>query len=258
MKKFILFTYLIFAVFVAAQPSIAAVAIDATGTSQGTTTNTPITTFNYTGITVGAGSNRALIIVVTINDSTLSPPTGVSATWDSGVTNQAMTLLVSNADVPDNNNPVFIFGLRNPASGNKTLNISWTNSNTIALNAISFTGVDQTSDGTAFPHTATSNNAGGALSIAVTSAVGNWTIAGIAGGVSSTPNHTIWLNSLTDAGGTLYTDGDNVFAQQATGAATVTFTDTMTFPLAAAAVDIAASGGAAAATTRRALTGVGN
>lgn len=225
-----------------------AVAVDATGTAQGTTTSTKVTSFNYTGITVGA-SATALVFVVTIGDDVSAAPTNISVVWDSGGTNQTMTLLTSKADpsAGANGNQVFIYGLRNPTAGNKTLAVSWTTSLWFAGNAISFTGSETSSDAAAFPHTNTATGAGTtSLSISITSAVGNWTVGGyVSLNGTGTTNHTLWFDSST-AG--LFTN-DNVLSQQATGAATVTFTDTWTGNAGwgAAAIDIAASGATPAA-----------
>lgn len=261
MKKLLLFLCLIFAIPIATSPIIAAVAVDAYGTGQGTLTSTKVTSFNYTGITVGTGSNRALIFVVTIGDDVTAAPTGITATWDSGGSNQAMTLIISQADpsTPANGNQVFIFGLRNPTSGNKTLALSWTNNAWIGGNAVSFTGVEQSNDGAAFPHTNTASTITNTpVSIIITSATGNWTVGGyVTQNGTDSPNHHSFLQS--DILG-LFTN-DNIFAQDNTGAALVTFTDTFGFNFqgwGAAAVDIAAGSGAPITVTRRTLTGVGN
>src|SRR5882757_895390 len=109
------------------------VAIDVVGAADGTSNSTLITSFNSTAITVGTGSNRALVCVVTVNVFSATQPTGLTAVWDSGSTNQSMSLIASGTDqnTNGNNNKVYIFGLRNPTSGNKTLAFSWTNSASI-------------------------------------------------------------------------------------------------------------------------------
>lgn len=202
-----------------------AVAVDATGTEQH---GSAVTSLGYTGITVGSGSNRALVVTFGISNGTA--PTGVTATWDNGASNQAMTSIAATANT-------FVFALRNPIAGNKTLQIAWTNANEISACAISFTGVDQTSDALAFPHNNTSSGSSTTASLVITSATGNipvtsvWMIQ-----VPSAPNQTqIYLNSsLVNCYG----------AQRATGAASVTFnwTSTPSGTWLMAGCDVAAAG----------------
>ena len=66
-----------------------------------------------------------------------------------------------------------IFGLRAPVSGNKTLTITWTGSAEVFAAAISFANVNQTSDGAAFPHTASGQNA---ATVALASATGHMVV----------------------------------------------------------------------------------
>lgn len=133
------------------------VALDAAGTEHFVAP--AATSYNYTGITVGTGSHRAL--VVTLQFDSNSDPTGVSATWDSGGTNQAMTLIKSldkNGDGSGGGCVNQLWGLVAPTSGNKTLAIA-TSSSRFFVSAISFTGVNQTGGTTSFP------NATGAVAV---------------------------------------------------------------------------------------------
>jgi hypothetical protein len=192
-----------------------AVAVDVTGTQADSGVN--VTSFNYTGITVGSGSNRALVFLLYINGGGTAPAS-VTATWDSGGTNQAMTLITSkaNANAVD---IVYVFGLRAPTSGNKTLAVSWTNAATYAADAISFTGVDQTSDATAFPNPNTAQAVSTTPSVVITSAVNNIPVA-IAGtgNAFTVPNQTTIFHDGLSAGDAL--------GQRAAGAASVTFSCT--------------------------------
>lgn len=123
-------------------------------------------------ITVAAGSNTVLLVVLIRADVANDVTAGVSATWN-GV---AMTQLISGGLTNKN---AIIFGLRNPATGNNTLAFSWTN--TAAdnfIDAIAYDGVDVTNNGTAFPHTATVSGVG---TLAVTSATGNKVVGAIVG-----------------------------------------------------------------------------
>jgi|SRR5882724_215259 len=208
-----------------------AVTVDVTGTVLVGASS--VTSINYTGITVGAGSNRALIVTLGLGNTALT--SGWTATWDSGGTNQAMTLLKSQTHTSGANNDAgVIFGLRNPTSGLKTLALSWTTAQFPTVEAISFNGVDQTSDAAAFPNAISNNTA----TINVASAVGN------------IPVSLAVFSSLTAFSQTnLYFDatssGADSSASRAAGAASVTFT--VTTPAGAQSllgVDVAAAGAA--------------
>lgn len=133
---------------------------------------------SYTGITVAAGTNTALLCVLQRAAGVLDVTAGVSFTWDSGGTNQAMTQLATANFMSIQ--LAQIWGLRAPTTGNKTLAVAWTNAaadNFVAC--VAFDHVLQTNDGAAFPHT-TSNNAG-ASNVAVTSVSGNVVVGSMVG-----------------------------------------------------------------------------
>lgn len=119
-----------------------AVVVDATGTKLITTVAGA--SVNYTSITVGTGVNRALVVTVACAAAVTAP----TATWDSGASNQAMSLI--SVVETQTNVTTFMFALRNPVSGAKTLNVAWTGSAKSNVEAISFTGVEQASDARAF------------------------------------------------------------------------------------------------------------
>lgn len=217
-----------------------AVALDATGTLLSTTTAG--SSINYTGITVGSGSNRGLVLVIGFDDNRITAPTAV---WDSGGTNQSMTLLKLQAAASGTAGAVAVFGLANPIAGNKTLNVAWsTVVSQTSANAVSFTGVDQTGGVTSYPHAAGATGSTTTPTIAITSATGNMVVAGhssaAAGTFTSTNNTNIFIdNALTNTSNA---------ANRAAGAASVsmTATDTASGQWASAGTDILASGGAAA------------
>ncbi len=97
---------------------------------------TAVTTLSLTTLTVGTGSNRALVALLSFSQGSI--PTGLTVTWDSGGTNQAMTQITgataSQGTVPT----TVLFGLVNPVSGNKTLKASWTPTAACQLAAMSF------------------------------------------------------------------------------------------------------------------------
>lgn len=194
-----------------------AVTLDSSGTQA--SSGTAVTSVNYSGITVGSPANPALIFLVSTSGGT-SLTTSPSATWDSGGTNQAMTLLGSNT-VTTHNGSIYIFGLRNPTPGTKTLAVSWTNSSQYAMCAISFGGVNQSSDAAAFPNAATNSGSSTQASQTVTSNTGDIALAIVQSNVTpSAPSNTqIYFDNAAqnDSGG-----------QYATGAASVNFTWTIT------------------------------
>lgn len=131
------------------------------------------------GITVLAGTNTALIVVLQRAHATNDVTAGIALTWDTAggsPTNQAMTLLATiSAGVTT---VAQIWGLRNPTVGNKTLHVAWTNvasDNFIAAIAFDHVNVG-VNDATAFPHTATANSVG---SISVTTTAGNMVVGSI-------------------------------------------------------------------------------
>ncbi len=129
-----------------------------------------VTTKDYT-FTVSSGSNLALLVTLNFGSILVS---SVSATWDQGGTNQAMTQIVTISQGAGIGTSA-IFGLRAPtvvASG--TLRVSWTTISEVFIAAICLAGVSQTSDGSAFPNTATATSGS---TVNVTSAAGDLVVA---------------------------------------------------------------------------------
>src|SRR5882672_4522275 len=96
-----------------------AVAFDAVGTD---TSGNSATTNDNSTLTVGSGSNRALIVFVTHNNVAITAET---VRWDPAGANQLMTLIGTQLEAIDNTR-VSIYGLVNPASGNKIIRTAWT------------------------------------------------------------------------------------------------------------------------------------
>ena len=117
------------------------VGLDAVGTLSHNTASG----VTYTGITIGAsGVNRALGIAI----GWLTDPGAISiARWDNGGTNQNLVELASISH-PTLNWFSKVYGVIAPTTGNKTLQITWTNSVEYAVNALSFVNVDQTGGAT--------------------------------------------------------------------------------------------------------------
>ncbi|MDI3561281.1 hypothetical protein [Bradyrhizobium sp. Arg816] len=127
-------------------------------------------------ITVGSGSNRALVVfLMFVFAGGSGLPTGISVTWN-GVSMTPITGATF-SDVTAGTS-IIAYGLVNPASGANTLAASWTGARFASVGAISFTGVDQTGGATSFAHGAGNHgNAGGNATVTVTSATGNITAA---------------------------------------------------------------------------------
>ncbi len=179
-----------------------AVAFDAKFTADVLTTGAgPFTVTGATsGLTVGSGSNRVLVILVVLVDGTTGR-TVTSAHWDSAGTNQAATLIGRATQFSWS---AELWGLVAPTSGNLSLNVAISGTcSDVFIDAASFTGVNQTGGVTSFAHFNTAITASSALpSIAITSAVGN-----IAIGVESSTSANVagTFNNTTifgDDGGT--------------------------------------------------------
>jgi hypothetical protein len=129
--------------------SLSRVVFDAAGTKLYVAP--PATSASYTGITVGSGANRALVVSLNFGYNTGVPPSAVSVHWDSAGTNQAMTQIVSGSNIATNDE-VQLWGLVAPTSGNKTLSVSWTGNAEVFVTAVSFINVNQTGGATTFPN----------------------------------------------------------------------------------------------------------
>jgi len=165
----------------------------------------PVATLSSsTIITVGSGSNRALIVGLCFGNAT-GLPTGITVVWDFGGSNQSMTAITNAAIANTDLGSVAMFGLIAPVSGQKTLKATWTGSRHIAMGAISFTGVDQTGGATSFPNGnhAVNNSGSTTASVTITSATGNMTAAYFCNGggtnFSSTSATQDWLDTACTA-----------------------------------------------------------
>jgi hypothetical protein len=133
-------------------PAVAAspVAVDALGAHA--LVNTASTSFSSSSmITVGSGANRALIVVINFGANNTTPPSAISATWG-GVAMTQLYNTFASANNGSHGAASVIFGLVNPASGAQTLALSWTNAQFAAIDAISFTGVNQSGNQASFPN----------------------------------------------------------------------------------------------------------
>lgn len=186
-----------------------AVAVDATGSAR---VAGSVATISYTGITVGAAlSNGALVAGI----ETSSAVTAMSAVWDNGGTNQSMVLVGSQVINNASSGTIYLFALRNPTAGNKTLKFAWTTSAIATCFAISFTGVEQSSDANAFKNFASTASQSTTQSTTVTSATGDMVVAMTAASTVNSINNTQIYKDTTSS-------GNDSAASRAAGAATVT------------------------------------
>lgn len=200
------------------------------------------TALNKTGHTVGTGTDRGgVAALVTQNAATLA-----AVVWDSGGTNQTLTLIGSIAD-SGNALKVWLFGGTALTSGAKTLRATWTGSSDACLSFISFTGVDQTGGATSFADFTSVHAAGSAApSITIPSRAGDWNV-GAAGNTTGSFN-TVGQNSW-------YIDNNpnnfSAAANHVTGAATsVTLTMTPSVHSVYAGLRVVASSGTVTNKTR--------
>jgi len=147
-----------------------AVALDANATTD--VTGGGVSTLDLTTLTVGSGSNRALVAQVTFNVKTVS---AITVKWDPASTNQTVAL-IKTANGTGSDGRADLYGLVAPTSGNKTLRVSWTTASDIVMNAVAWTGVDQTGGVTSFPNSTSATGTSVTPSVTITSAVGNATM----------------------------------------------------------------------------------
>lgn len=136
-----------------------------------------VTTISGNLITIGAGSNRFLVVVVNWQYSG-SAPTSRSVTWNG-------TTMTESIFHTNDINSVGIYTLANPATGNNTLAASWTNTADAYIGAICFND----SGGINTAHNATGNG----LTLDITGDANGATVAThIRNGSTGTPNHTLF------------------------------------------------------------------
>jgi hypothetical protein len=124
-------------------------------------------TMSTTGMTVGASAS--LLIAVAIWDTnTTTPISSPTATW-----NSVSMSLGANINLAGTAVSAAIFALVSPASGNKTLSLSWTHNAQVYVSAVSFTGTDTITGINAADNATTSN----VNSLTVTSDTNGATVA---------------------------------------------------------------------------------
>lgn len=190
------------------------------------------TSGTYTGITIASGSNSALVLTISF-DQTIS---GLTATWDSGGTNQAMTVVNSQKENTWTR-WIYILALLAPTTGNLTLSLSWTTAANARLNCVAFDGVLQTSIAAAFTNAANDNNTTANPSMAVTTSSGDATVVGMMNSSgASAPTQTQIMTS-----GSIH--GFSSYALSTTASDSHGWTATGTYGLAGIRINQAAAGG---------------
>lgn len=243
-----------------ALPCEAAVALDTCGSPNEVSSGNPVTSATFSNLTISAGlTNSAMIAVVAVSGA--GTTTMQSAIWDLVGANQAMTLL-GEAHTATAGTQVFLFGLRNPTSGNKSVSFAWTTGTQVIMQACSFSGVVQTSDAAAFPHF-TSANSAAPSQITITSATGDM-VVGVWSNASNFTSVTGGSGSIFSVTGPGYNNGGStnaVASVYGTGASSVMLTGNPGNSTAAngivAGVDIAAFGGGGGSTPTPELTMMG-
>lgn len=175
-------------------PARAAVVFDANATAS--CTANAVTAINCSNLTVGTGTNRALVCVIVWSGLVSTP----ALTWDNGATNQAMTAITNATAANGTSVSVQMYGRVAPTSGAKQLRATWTTARDVYVNCTSWTSVNQTGGTTTFPHgiggTGTGTTGQG---VTVTIAAGNATMGvfGTASAVtiSSVNNTQTFLNN---------------------------------------------------------------
>lgn len=167
----------------------------------GTATNfSSATSVNYTGLTIASGSDRVLVCTIGFEQNA----TSITLTWDSGGTNQAMTVVNSQKENTWSRY-IYIFGLLAPATGNLTLAVSWTTSASGRINCVAFNGANQTNIATAFTNAANANNTTANPSQAITTSSGDATVCGLmASNGPSAESQTLIMRTSSGHGSSTY------------------------------------------------------
>lgn len=107
--------------------------------STASSTANAVTTHDHNNLTVGAGTNRGLLIELNFSNKT---PGTVTVTWDQGGTNQVCTQ-VGAANGSGTVGRAEIWALLSPTPGNKTLRVTNSNASDIVVAGIAYSGVTQ-------------------------------------------------------------------------------------------------------------------
>lgn len=158
-------------------------------------------------ITVGSGSNRALVCIITRKDGS-AYATGVSSD-----VNGALTMLSRTNDAGAGFGlSIEIWYLANPTAGAHTVTATWAAAAHVRIHVVSFTGVDQSTPVDGYQGGYQQNVASKALT--VTSATGSMVYGAV---------HVYGTETITDAQTTRTSPSTTSVSSTATGAASVNF-----------------------------------
>ena len=124
------------------------------------------TALNYSGLTFPSGVINPGLVLYCAFSATVS---GVTATWDSGGTNQAM-YNIGSVNQSGGNPSIMAFGLPNPTPGNKNLLISWTGTAICTAIGVAYQGMNQGGGTSSFTNFLTSGGTSSGPTISSTAA----------------------------------------------------------------------------------------
>lgn len=168
------------------------------------------TLLSDTSLTVGTGSNRALLVLISRsgNDPTLT------CTWGGTTLTQVASSVNGFDEITE------IWGLLNPASGAQVLAITWLNNQAACASGISFTGVEPSSLAAALTGVQNNTGATGPATCTIPSAVGDIVVACQASLFCTLTEDHISIYNFHSLSGT------GLSANRAAGAASVTLAAT--------------------------------
>lgn len=205
---------------------------------------------DHSGLTIAAGSNIALIVMIAWS----AQGNGFTVIWDPTGANQTLTSLATINAAAGGVGRVDLYGVLNPATGNKVCRLNMTSgfSGEAFMNAMAVDGADQAAIATTFINaaTATGNSTTGSTGT-VTSPSGDMSVGIVSGPqVMSAPTQTqLFVNNsgqVTSAGGSRSSSVNPAHAW--------TFASAVEW--CAAGINIKAAGGASAALTGTAVGGI--
>jgi len=191
--------------------------------------------YSGTPITVGSGSNMALLVWATALSSTTV--TAISGTWN-GTSLTAIGSIYNDGQLYTQ-----LLGLVAPTSGAKTLALTFTGASgaaSLEVDCLSVTGADQTGGTTTFYNLTTANGSSTTASVSVTSATNDMVVGEFYNGLRRI--------SSTNQTQTFISGAANYAGNRAAGASSVTMTAALSLSGAWDALGVSIKAAAAAAT----------
>lgn len=141
--------------------------------------------------TVASGQNLALVICLVVDNNSQTP----TMIWDNGNTNQGPNQIGAFDAITAAGVMLFLYALRAPTAGvGLLLTVNFQSASSGYVSAISFSGVDQSSDAAAFNNYVTNNGNSSTGTLTVNTASGNATVEVGASTITTgnTTNQTRW------------------------------------------------------------------